>query len=549
MSTLESNKGSDRTLIQRSAFWSILVMVLVIHLRMILEDPVLARDDQWIISNVKDWAFYREEFSQGNWLAPIIHSVIRDMTLTLDLWIEAQTGISVFHLGNIVVFVFILAQIKFIFEREIKDRLVAQVAWIAFAIHPVANISVLWISGRKHLLAFLFILCAVRALITRRHFLWTALFYILSLASHPIFVLFPIWAFFTQTKGQGEKIKKLLSGSLVLVALILGLSIYVHYTSTYENYFQNSKVLNAYEIGTDSGVLLLSLGRYFYNVIAPYQLYVTYYPGAWPNIVGFFLLLITLGVTYLFREKLRDLRFSWALFGGLPIALFLLFPTQIFVSDTYSLALVFSVVLLLGQWASSHFFRRTFRAGIILVLCSWMIMSVDQSEVWSSDITLWDRALEREKSPTVLTSYAVQALENHRPEFAKPYISMLLNWDPDHPYTKFLFLKLIYEEKSLTYKQKRKLFLKNRIDSPWHSYYLAHTLAGLGDKKNALKLLECAAAQNPHEWDMDAATIAAEMTILCEKIGKRKNCDDIAQSLKSSSKFNWKDYFRKARGK
>src|SRR5262249_32847863 len=76
-----------------------------------------------------------------------------------------------------------------------------EIRWLLLLLllfHPVYAIDVAWISARKHLLAGIFALAATVILVKQplgaRARAWSCLYYVLSLLSHPIHLLWPLFA-------------------------------------------------------------------------------------------------------------------------------------------------------------------------------------------------------------------------------------------------------------------------------------------------------------------------------------------------------------------
>jgi hypothetical protein len=389
-------------------FWLALpLLVLALYFPLLRLDPILGRDDRELLLPLfalNGWGdFFRYAFSSGN---PDLQPV-RDFSLWIDV-ILAGKGFRNFHAQNALLWV----GCCFVFERLASRVLAGE--WqpkafaFLFALHPVYVMSVSWVSARKHLLAFFFLLLALLALVKYRGgkvFFWVTVFYLLSVFSQPIYVLFPLWLLLCLA-GEG-KIKSregIFAG--FLSALMAGAMLWnrQHYQAFYEKFSEKSEKLAALDFfhlvsPADS---LLAAGRYVYQILVPLEYSVIYSRASWENVLGLALFpLLVYGSGRLLGRKKAAL--LWAFFL-LMLGLVLTKVHTIFISDTYvlgaSLAFWFLAIKAWQRWG---------RQGLALTLAVALLFfakSRYELRFWENDLSLWEHAYAQEPDCESSMAYA-----------------------------------------------------------------------------------------------------------------------------------------------
>ena len=170
-----------------SFFW------LIIHYDLILLDPILGRDDLSILKNImntRDPSDYFQKMIRGDYwdLQPV-----RDLTLFMNKFLKIHLGFGALHLFNFILALMVLIKLKtFLLLKKIDSRLVLVII-LLIAFHPLYQVIFAWITNRKHLLSFFFILCYLIEWERERKLNYkTTLYMTLSLLSQPITLFIPL---------------------------------------------------------------------------------------------------------------------------------------------------------------------------------------------------------------------------------------------------------------------------------------------------------------------------------------------------------------------
>ena len=196
---------------------SILVLFFsILYSGYLKNDSILSRDDKELVVPMKDIK------SIGDYIEKVSSNKILDVQPVRDFsyWINAKlydlVGYPGFHLINLILFFLCIYLVYRILTLLNFNPTIIIMGSLIFALHPIMVSSVGWISARKHSLALVFILCAIIDLLKKEKLTWKLLlFYLLSVFSHQIVVLFPIWVIYY------TKLKKITLNKKILVALLL----------------------------------------------------------------------------------------------------------------------------------------------------------------------------------------------------------------------------------------------------------------------------------------------------------------------------------------
>jgi hypothetical protein len=244
---------------------------------------------------------------------------------------------------------------------------------------------------------------------------------------------------------------------------------YFHYDEAYKNLPEARKALSFWSVSSAADILL-SLGRYTWNVFVPWGYAVLYSRASVLNLLGLGILVVAVG---LIGKKLGQKTTAlWLSLGALSLALVLLKIRSLFVSDTYALTFAFAIAFLLLQVSLRAAPAGKRFAGIFFPVLALYFVFVSRSEarLWVSNYALWERAYQYDGDCQTTMPYLMKLIESKQPEKAIPVIHRY--WALDCPnqeyYGRFfrreifeLTLTAIYYDKSLTLAEKRQLMKRH----------------------------------------------------------------------------------------
>ncbi len=424
-------------------FWPLLaVLVAIPYAGLILRDPILARDDQLFLIPLSEvWSF-------ADWLHFVTSpwnpdfQPLRDLSLMIDVLLARVLPFTTFHLHNVLLWIFCSFCFYQLAKGVEKNENVRKCFTLLFALHPVYMMSVGWISSRKHLLSFTFLLLsllAARALRrsrgSREGGLWGAalcLAFAGCVFSQPISVFWPIWlAWMVATEWRKDpwfaKHVRVWGPILALLLLEMLLALVVHHRHYSENYQRTQTVLEkfaALEVWNFGAKPrgLLAFGRYFFQLLLPFRLTPLYSPESWANVAGLALGALLMGGS-VFSFGWRWASQVWVFF----VLLLLLVVTRVgwlFVVDTYILGASLAFWFLVHAWWASapEKWRRFGRPLFSLLVVFFLARSADEAKNWQSDEAMWRYSFAEEPTCRSALMYAVSLLQRDATAEIKPAV-------------------------------------------------------------------------------------------------------------------------------
>jgi len=334
---------------------------------------------------------------------------VRDLFFKIEYLVSNFMNTDIYIWGNVFLWVIICIKLRKILERVGSSTLTSDTLTLLFLVHPIFVQTVAWVVAAKHLVALLFIMYSFESVlnvISREKYktiswLKPLVFYILSLCSHPISILFPVWVFthLKENKIVKKNIKVVLVFSLIMI--FFGCANYYYYDVIYpQNYFA-SKLLKK-SLFSDR---VLALGRYTIQIVYPSTYAAVYFKGSLLNLIG-----LPVGVLLLFgaiKSSKTPLAKSSLVLMFVPLLPVLMKMTNIFVSDTYLLITMFAICLYLSQ--SDLFFHFTTKKWGRLILCFLILTLGMRTIIESSFFTNYGQYVEnsyrKEKSCANLQYY------------------------------------------------------------------------------------------------------------------------------------------------
>ncbi len=309
---------------------------------------------------------------------------VRDMTFFLDLLFFRLTGIITFATTNIFLWClggFLLLKIL---KRNVPDQgsIDAHYWVIFFLCFPLFSQVVPWGMGRKHILAFVLILGATLNYMDwldgKRKWIGAYLLYVASCLSHPLVVLWPIWAY-AHAKLNGPRMpddSRKVHSAFALTGITILLTNYAYYSVGNAVVAQNFWKLKPDYLNLPR--LLLTLSFAFRQMIFPFKLSFLYHPiweNAWPGLI-----VITFLCLYLYRTRYEWKHFSWLLFGFLSIPITFTLPNFF---DQYILLPFTGVFILL--YKRFHRPSRKKRMALILLAIGLAPVTFLNARIWQSE--------------------------------------------------------------------------------------------------------------------------------------------------------------------
>lgn len=372
-----------------------------IYLPQTYNKQLFIQDDEYIlapITSAKDFiSIYKGEVIDAQ--------PIRDLSYWIDFKLQPIFHFSTFKMTNLLIwyFCFLLIHFLLLAFKETYNLSVSGIACLIIAalvlLHPSMSIPIAWISSRKHLLAFFFILLATIFHLkflksgSKWYFAFSQFAYVFSLLSHVIYAPWCLWVLFT-TYDFGL-LRNFRSLAFPFICCLSGATIsignYLFYKSLYLKLnLVNIKGINVEYTKETMYMPLLAFGRYFINFIDLGAANILYNIKTVPNYCGafLFLLFLFLGIK---NFKLPIFRSLFVLFLSVTLT-FTFFILGTFVQNYYALYMTtivfFSCYLM---YSKSKYNTPAFKT-----LFSSLVVSIFILEIYSSNYmaTLWKKNID-----------------------------------------------------------------------------------------------------------------------------------------------------------
>jgi len=475
----------------------------VVYGSLLFRAAPLERDDLQLLSPLAAIHGPAEYFSA--WRAGSILDVapVRDLTYLADIKLSAALNAPTYTATNFALWIiFVVLALKLFLALGFEGGAMWALS-LVLVCHPAYAVSVAWIASRKHLLAGIFCLAATICVVKpprRGVGAWPFVWYVLSVFSHPIQLLWPLWAF-----CYSRSIKKTaaLLGAMLALA---GLEAW-YYTGPF---MAASGGLGKFSAGATAADGVLALGRSIWNLAVPIALSpVDYFPASPLNIAGLALLPCLL----LAAAKLVSPRvlLTWGVFFALPLLLVNLHGTRIFLSDTYLLIPSIGLWILLAEMAR----KAPFMAGAAALAPAglWAARTIAMS--FASMSALFSLAYAREATPQVSYVHATHLFESGRLREAAEISFAAI---PEFPPAETLFAQAVTSDEQLTVAQKLALLEKVKGHEPFFHLFLAETLEKAGHPREAYAEIS-PSLSNLSVFGPEAARVGASGLHIAERAG------------------------------
>lgn len=523
--------------------FAFLGMIFVIMSNTLIQnDPILTYDDKLLLTPLIEHSSvssYVEAWQKGK---IVDRQPIRDLSYLADIALKKVAPFWSFHLSNLLIGLLALYFFFRLAQFYIEDKFLLVSTTLILAFHPSLWLTLSWISGRKHLLSFCFILLATLSLHyfkseRKLKILFVSILsFFMALLSHPIAILWPFWgAYFLKNEKANIKTSFILP-AFSLSALNAWTNLY-YYQGLYLKQGAAPKIVSTFSFSES----LLALGRYFYNAFLPFQVSPHYYPGSVQNLIG--LALLTLFIYLLFKFLPRQKTVLWLSFIIFPLLPVIGMQQNVFVHDSYLLLTLVGVSILSALLIRELPFEKKRVLPILNILALlFLIQSYSVAQSFESENKLWERAWEIEETPFVLAQKANRELENKEFVSALQDVERLKNWNPDHPLLSLLYPKAVFFSPQLTQEEKEKRLRENYSGQAWQAYFLSALYAQKNDYHSAYEILKEQVSKCV-DFENEAEVVAAELKYFCLK-SKGLKCDELVQDFSSACQFRaltWHD--------
>jgi hypothetical protein len=307
------------------------------------------------------------------------------ITFKFDMILQDMLGIDFLIINNLIIWIgcVILFHRLLSFWYNGPKKLIT----LLFAVWPLFTQAVSWSIGRRHLLAFLFLLLSLESFLYARKKFYVIVFYCLSVLSHSINIFFPLCLVFFDLAEKKETIIKSIYiyskrwWHLLLAMIILASWNYIYFN----NYLPTEKIPDP-----SWGMKLNALGKSFYLLAFPWQLSIQYSKDSITFLIG--LLLASVFFYTLFKIK-KDLFFVLLPLFSLSFLVVLYRVQENFVAGMYLLlpSLVFFVGLALMLERLSQILEKKLLMLIIPLICFSLFATYRENIIWSDYDRTWER--------------------------------------------------------------------------------------------------------------------------------------------------------------
>ena len=507
-------------------------------------DTLLHRDDQAILAPLIGIAHLQDYISRV-----IDHRIldiqpIRDLSYLADQWLITHTPFWSYHLSNYLIFLcFIIGLYILIIKYSPPQKTLSFLLWVAIALNPMYVNCVAWVSSRKQLLSLLFILIATIIWEHREKLKWRSLYfylgigitYLLSVLSHPIAILWPLYPVMDSLLNKKHSQQKALwvfLTCLPTVLLIGGLNFY-YYTVIFPKHHD---VIGKFAVNPlyNLEIPLLAFSRGVFNFLFPFTLSVEYFIGSQWGLASLATIVL---FSYLFI-KIIDLKtylslFLFAVILALPA---LVQMSQVFWMDTYFLTASIPIIMMLHKMTlrissyQTHKVYTLISTLLIFVFC-WVGFGISKS--WQNDHSLWKHAYQVEPTPKNIAASATWDLNKQNYDQAIALAEELKQWSKDHPLHPFIVAKASYHSTSMSIQEKQLKIKYLNHNNPWVIYYEAFIMLELKQLQQAANKLDSIYLHQAFIAKREEVT--ADTIFLCE-LTHGKNCNELANRSRKDLK-------------
>lgn len=524
---------------------ALLTWIIVVHIHVFQNQAFFPLDDSLTVGVIDNLSHLGDfKFNKTIDLQPI-----RDLSYLIDYQISKWMGFKTYHISNLICYLLAICGINLLFSLVLNIRQkILFLLMMVMVSSPLYVVSINWLSARKHLLAWLFVIYSTYFFLKKRNLL-SSIFFILSLLSQPINCLWPLWVIFHMYFVQ--KIKKFKEYIWPATLLILS-GVWVLVTISY---YYNDPQFSGYEnVGLTYNYNTIAsiptmFGRYFFNLIWPYHTSLLYSVGSYENLVG--LLALILFLFYLFKRHRNFETLSWLFFGILPLSTVTLHLVGVFVSDTYVLTTSVAFFMIVGIVFTNlekmiKPWEKVFCLIMGIFIAASSISSYQDTKGWKNNQEILGKYAEREQSYFLWRLYTKELLLKNELGTAMNYIAFIHEFEEKNikrTGSGFwnLFLGKVYHEKSIDNSKKIQILtslpLPNHV---YYNYYLTSLYASLGLKEKAIEFGQKSIGLLD-ERELNKEVLLAEIIWFCYSLKSESCVAQGSQKFKVLKDKGWND--------
>ncbi len=428
-------------------------------------------------------------------------------TLAINYAISGDHAWS-YHLFNVILHLINCALVfRFAMTLSNRNLVIAFITAAFFGIHPMHVESVAWVSERKDVLYGLFFIAAMNAYTkyvdtnSRKQYILTIVFGILSLLSKPAAVILPVALFCIDLYRKRTISAKLFLDKIPLFipALILGYATYAAQKAI------GAATTTLFPLTSRIFMGFYGIMAYFIKMIFPFNL-ATFYgfppinqslPDSY-YISPLFFIALAIGFYFSFKRN-RILAFAIS-FYLVNLALVLQFLTvgSAIIADRYSYIPYIGLFFFIGWLIYKYVKPATAFYAVGSVLFLFTLLSFKQVTTWHDGASLWDHAIKTAPSYKAYLNRATLLKDEKNYDQAVTYFGEAINLNPQLGTDAYIYRGNVYFEQKkydLAFEDYKKALQTNQTD-----FTVLHNMGVVFSFRNqydsALKYYNLALAKN-----------------------------------------------------
>ncbi len=406
-----------------TAYWMIglaLLFTLIAYIPSFTADFVSWDDGDYVFNNmmIRSFANFNDFFTmpvQGNYHPLTMISLAMNYAMTGD-------NASSYHILNLMLHLLNTFMVfRFVLMLSKGNNVAAFAVAMLFGVHPMHVESVAWVAERKDVLyGCFFLLGMIYYLkyldkISREGYLFVLGLFILSLASKPAAIIFPIALFTLDFYKQRAITVKVV---LEKVPMILFSGIFIFLALHGQTQVGAVDKASVWSLGTRLFFASFGYMMYFVKMIAPINLAPLYpFPAINESLPLAYILsplffVATAALCFMTWKKYREITFGFAFFlvNLLLILQFKIVGSAV-IADRYTYIPYIGLFFIFGLFISKGKIKSfSFNPSAIIICIGilFTIVSYNQAETWHSNETLWNNAVNSHPSATALINRAIE---------------------------------------------------------------------------------------------------------------------------------------------
>jgi tetratricopeptide (TPR) repeat protein len=383
----------------------ILLLTFIAYLPALKAGFVNWDDDDYVVNNllIRSFSNLKQMITmsvQGNYHPLTI------LSLAFNYSVSGQNPWS-YHLLNLLFHLLNIYLVYHFASRLSKSAIVATTTALLFALHPMHVESVAWVSERKDVLYTFFFLLGLLSYLkyvrqkSQKHYALSLLWFLLSLASKPAAIIFPMVLFTLDFFTRRKVSLKLFTAK---VPFFLFAALVAFLTATAQKTVGATDTANAFTLGNRIFFAFYGYMMYFIKMLVPLNL-VAFYPlppvnQSLPVVYLlsplFFVATVALCAATWKKYPVVTFGFAFYLVNLLLVLQFFVIGSAV-IADRYTYVPYIGLFFLIGWLLDYRFKTKPATAysiiagvGVILMFCSYQ-----QASTWESSETLWDNAIKK----------------------------------------------------------------------------------------------------------------------------------------------------------